>query len=83
MPAKLNAMVEEVLTAFIVLFTQPFEQDMAASKRAAALSISLGGLGRLGDLRKGRMVYGVRVRWVGSRIGAGLDGSDGGDHQDG
>ena len=36
--------VETVLNAFVGLFTQPFEQDLKASIRAAATSIFLAGL---------------------------------------
>ena len=36
--------VQAVLNAFLSLFTQPFEQDLKASMKAAATSISLAGL---------------------------------------
>ena len=36
--------VQEILNAFLGLFTQPFEQDLRASVTAAATSISLAGI---------------------------------------
>lgn len=44
MPRRVSKALEELLSAYVALFTQPFEQDIGASVRAAALSISLGGL---------------------------------------
>lgn len=36
--------IQEVLNAFLALFTQPLEQDLRASTRAAVVAISLAGL---------------------------------------
>lgn len=44
MPRKLEEAIGGVLNAFVALVTQPFEQEIGASVRAAALAISLGGL---------------------------------------
>ena len=44
MPRKLEEAIRDVLNAFVTLVTQPFEQEIGASVKAAALAISLGGL---------------------------------------
>ena len=50
--AKVEA-VPTILNAFLGLFTQPFEQDLRASVRAAATAISLAGLEGLALLVSG------------------------------
>ncbi len=45
--------IQKVLNAFLGLFTQPFEQDIGASSKAAATAISLATLPGLGILFNG------------------------------
>ncbi len=56
MRTKRNA-IQEVLNAFLGLFTQPFEQDLEAASKAAATAITLAALPALGLLFNG----GIRV----------------------